>query len=382
MGWYLSHVGNQKADLSIGRFPDENYAREIMQLFTIGLWKLNPDGSRKTDSNGDPIPTYDNAEITELARVFTGLWYDSQWGWGNGGWHRAHFLKPMVAHAEHHDFNSKTLVDGFGIPARSESDENAHQDIEDAIAHLFNHPNTPIFISKQLIQFFVTANPSPAYIERIQNVFVNDGNGERGNLGAVIKAILLDSEAREVSHVSAPSYGKLKEPVIRTMALARALDFAKTHPDFVWWNPTELYYETSFQEPQFAPSVFNFFKPNYQDPGVIRDNALVSPSFQILDSYSSISFPNLLWDYLTNGQRTDWNGPRYRYNFGATLNAYQSDEALLDHLNLLFCAGSMTPQTRETIIAAINTNTNFSKEEKTILATYLTINSADGTIQK
>jgi len=382
MGWYLSHVGNQKADLSIGRFPDENYAREVMQLFTVGLWQLNPDGTRKLDNMGEPIPTYENAEITELARVFTGLWYDSEWGWGSGGWAEDHFMRPMVMHAEYHDTDTKTLLDGYVIPARPESSENASKDIDDALNHLFNHPNTPIFISKQLIQFFVTANPSPAYVQRVQSVFQDNGQGVRGDLGAVAKAILLDDEAREVQFSTGNnSFGKLREPVIRTMAMARAFNLAETYPDFVWWNPESLYLGLSFQEPMNAPSVFNFYKPGYQAPGVIRDAGLVSPVFQIMDSYSAISFPNLMWDYLSTGIRSGWENHRYSLNFTEARKATLSDEALLDHMNLLIAGGNMTARTRSVILAALATP-DLSEDARIQLAAYLTLMSPEGATQQ
>ena len=382
MGWYLSHVGNQQADLSIGRFPDENFAREIMQLFTVGLWELNTDGSRKLDSEGEPIPTYDNAEITELARVFTGLWYDSEWGWGSGGWAEDHFMRPMVMHAEYHDFESKSLLGGFALPARAASDAHGAKDIEDAINHLFNHPNTPVFISKKFIQFLVTSNPSPAYIQRVQDVFIDNGSGKRGDLAAVAKAILLDEEAREVKYaLGEDTFGKLKEPVMRTMALARAFDIGNTHPNFVWHNPIQLYYEQSFQEPMYAPSVFNFFKPDYQSPGVIRDAGIVSPEFQIMDSYSSISFPNLLWDYIDEGFRSGWVNHRFLLNFEKTRQVSTSHEALLDRMNLLLAGGSMSARTRSVILEIIS-EPSLSEDECIALAAYLTSMSPEGAIQR
>ncbi|MFK7909274.1 MAG: DUF1800 family protein [Akkermansiaceae bacterium] len=382
MGWYLSHVGNQKADLEIGRFPDENFAREVMQLFSVGLWQLNPDGTRTLDNQGEPIPTYGNAEITELARIFTGLWYDSEWGWGSGGWAEDHFMRPMVIHAEHHDFGSKTLLGGFVIPARSQSAENANKDIEDALNHLFNHPNTPVFISKQLIQFLVTANPSPAYVQRVQSVFVDNGQGVRGDLAAVAKAILLDEEAREIKHSATDvTYGKLREPVIRTMAMARAFGLGETHPGFAWWNPFELYAGLSFQEPMNAPSVFNFYKPGYQAPGVIRDAGLVSPVFQITDSYSSISFPNLMWDYLGTGFRSGWQDYRYPLNFTEARKAAASNESLLDHMNLLLAAGNMSVRSRSVILTALATP-ELSEDERILLAAYLTMMCPEGATQK
>lgn len=382
MGVYLSHVGNQKADVSIGRYPDENFAREIMQLFTVGLWMLNPDGTRTTDGYGEPIPTYGNAEITELARVFTGLWFDSENGWGSGGWRDHHFMRPMVMHSSRHDFEAKVLLNGYVIPTRYECEENGYKDIEDAVNHLFNHPNTPVFISKQLIQFFVTSNPSTGYVQRVQSVFVDNGQGVRGDLGAVIKTILLDIEAREAEYaVTDTHFGKLREPVIRTMALARAFDISIDNPDFVWWNSSEAYYGRTFQEPTLAPSVFNFYKPSYQSPVIIRDAALVSPVFQILDSYSSIALPNLMWEYIVEGLDSGWGYLNYPFNFSEARKAAATNAALLDHMNLLLAGGKMSAHTRSIILDALD-SPELIEDERIKLAAYLTLMSPEGAIQR
>jgi len=379
MGWYLSHIGNQKADPTIPRFPDENFAREIMQLFSIGLWELNMDGTRKTDSNDQPIATYGNAEITELARVFTGLYYDSPWGWGSGGWADEHYLKPMVMHPEYHDFEPKTLLGSAVIPAREATMENGLSDIRDAVDHLVRHANTAPFISKRLIQFLVTANPSPAYVSRVSSVFADDGNGTRGNLGAVTKAILLDPEAR--STPSDPAFGKSREPAIRTMHLARLMKLTEAHPDFVWWNPEETYYAYSFQEPMLSPSVFNFFTPEYQAPGDIRNSGLVSPGFQILDSYSVISFPNLMWDYLNEGFHSGWS-INFPAHHGELLKSASEDEALIDRVNLLLCAGNMSARTRSAILDAFDAEPDLTDKDKVVVALWTTINSPEGATQR
>lgn len=378
MGWYLSHAGNQKADPSIPRYPDENFARELMQLFSIGLWELNPDGSRKLDSHGEPIPTYDNGDITEMARVFTGLYFAAPYGWGGGGWDDEQLTKPMVMYPDRHDFGVKHIPGGFSVPARDESAENGMQDIKDAIGAIFRHPNTPVFVSKQLIQFLVTDNPSPAYIKRIQDVFVNDGSGKRGNLAAVVKAILLDPEARTLP-VSA-SYGKLREPVIRTMHLGRIFKLAETHPDFVWWNWQENFYASTKQEPMNSPSVFNFYTPVYQAPGEIRNGGFVSPGFQIVDTFSSISVPNLEWDYLHRGFASsyEWN---YPLDYSDALILADNPAALVDHMNLLVCAGSMTTRTRSIILNAIS-NSALTSQDRVALAAYLAMCAPEGAVQR
>ncbi|HEY6170243.1 MAG TPA: DUF1800 family protein, partial [Verrucomicrobiae bacterium] len=301
MGRYLSHVGNQKARPEINQYPDENYAREVQQLFTIGLWQLNTDGTRQLDAFGQPIPTYNNGQITEFARVFTGLWFGGQ-AWGNGGWTDDDSTVPMQMWAEKHDFGAKTLLNGFTIPARAPIVENGMHDVDDALRSLFEHPNTPPFICKQLIQFFVTSNPSSNYVARVSAKFINNGAGKRGDLGAVVKAVLLDSEARDARwYAGAPEFGRLKEPVQRAMAIARAGNLGR-YTNLLWWTWGE-FSSASFQEPGYAPSVFNFFRPGYQPPGLLTQYGLVGPVFQITDSYSSISLPNKLWEFTEEGLR-------------------------------------------------------------------------------
>jgi uncharacterized protein (DUF1800 family) len=378
MGVYLSHAGNQKADPSIPRYPDENYAREFLQLFTIGLWQLNPDGSRKLDGNSEPISTYDNGDVTEIARVFTGLYYAAPYGWGGGGWADEHFELPMVMYADRHDFGTKHLPNNVILPAREASQSNALQDVRDAVEAIFNHPNTPPFVCRQLIQFLVTDNPTPAFIERVQNVFVNDGSGVRGNLAAVIKVILLDFEARNPPLSN--NYGKVREPVIRTMHLGRLFKLSETHPKFVWWNWTENFNAFSAQEPMNSPSVFNFYTPVYQAPGEIRNSGLVSPGFQIVNTYSSISFPNLLWDYMHDGFKAaySWNFP---LNFDDTLMLAGNPDALADHVNLLVCAGNMTARTRG-ILLNVLANPALSQKDRVALAVWTAMTSPEGVVQK
>lgn len=378
MGWYLSHVGNQKADPSIPRYPDENYAREIMQLFTIGLWELNPDGSRKLTPTGEPIPTYDNNDVIELARAFTGLYFASPWGWGGGGWADEHFTVPMVMYPERHDFDSKYLPNDVVIPAREATEANGNQDIRDAVDALFEHPNTPPFVCRQLIQFLVTDNPSPGYIQRIQDIFVNDGAGVRGNLAAVVKAILLDPEARNPP--LSPTFGKVREPVVRTMHLGRILKLPETQPKFVWWNWNENFYGFSIQEPMNSPSVFNFYTPVYQAPGVIRNAGLVSPGFQIMNTYSAVSFPNLLWDYLHDGFKAGYS-LNHPLDFSDALLLANQPGALIDHVNLLVCAGSLTARTRGMMLATL-AQPDLSQKDRVALAIWTAMTSPEGVVQR
>jgi uncharacterized protein (DUF1800 family) len=379
MGRYLSSVGNQKARPEVNQFPDENYAREVEQLFTVGLWELTPGGTRKLDSLDQPIPTYGNQEITEFARVFTGFWFGGQ-SWGNGGWNDDDYTVPMQLWAEKHDFAEKTLLQGFVIPARAPSAENAVRDVDDAIRSLVEHPNTGPFIGQQLIQFLVTSNPSSNYVARVSAVFADDGTGRRGNLGAVVKAILLDREARQPDgFLGQPQFGRLKEPVQRAMAIHRA-GHLERHTNLVWWTWGE-FDDKAFQEPTYAPTVFNFFRPTYQPPGPLTDHNLVGPAFQILDSYSSISLANLLWDLSEDGisRYTDYKFPP---DYTELERLASNAGALVDEVNLLFCGGGMSASTRDAILGAVNQLSAQDATMRVRLAVYLAATCPEGAVQR
>jgi uncharacterized protein (DUF1800 family) len=379
MGRYLSHVGNQKARPEINQYPDENYAREVQQLFTIGLWELNLDGTRKLDIYGQPIPTYGNQEITEFARVFTGLWFGGQ-GWGDGGWSDDDYTVPMQMWAEKHDFAPKELLNGMVIPARAPTVENAMRDIDDALRNLYEHPNTPPFISRQLIQFLVTSNPSTNYVRRVAEVFADNGGGVRGDLGAVVKAVLMDEEARDVRwSQGAPEFGRLKEPVHRAMAVAR-LGRLDRYPNLLWWGFGEFNAEAG-QEPTYSPSVFNFFRPTYQPPGLLTENGLAGPAFQIMNSYSSISFPNKLWEITEEGLKRYSD---YQFPPDYTELVQQADDsgALVDLANLLVCGGGMSAETRANIIDAVDQVPAHDALMRTRMALYLASTCPEGAVQR
>ena len=249
MGWYLSHIGNRKADPTINRLPDENFAREIMQLFSIGLWELNMDGTRKLDLEGKPIPTYSNADIEQLARVFTGLDLQS----GVAG-QFAYAVAPMRMIESRHDTGDAVSASVYGAPEKTflgaslpafadDPGRTGLDDVSDAVDVLINHPSCPPFIAKNLIQHFVSSNPSPAFVERVATVFADDGTGTRGNLAATIRAILLDPEARDLSAALDPESGRLKGPMLRTVSVARAFDAGANTPalhdltGIQFWSP-------------------------------------------------------------------------------------------------------------------------------------------------
>lgn len=379
MGRYLSHVGNQKAIPEINQYPDENFAREVMQLFSIGLWELNPDGTRQVDGSGQSIPTYSNTEITQLARVMTGLWFSGH-SWGEGGWYDADYATPMTMHAERHDFGAKTLVHGIVLPARAATAANAMRDIADAMRILFEHANCAPFIGKQLIQFLVTDNPSPAYVQRVAAVFADNGGGVRGDLAAVVRAILLDAEARDPRHPeNNTSYGRLKEPVIRTMALARVFGM-KDAPGFLWWDWGD-FFDTTRQEPTRSPSVFNFYRPEHRAPGLLTTNNLAGAVFQITDSFSSIAFPNRLWDTVENGFSL-WGAYRFPLDLARESALAATPDLLVDELNTLFCADRMSAATRSIILGAVAQIPASQPEARARVAAYLALVSPEGAVMK
>lgn len=332
MGLYLSALRNRKANPALNRFPDENYAREVMQLFSIGLWLLNPDGTPVLSDGtaagpdgeiipaGQPIPTYGQEQVSEFARVFTGLSYSKRFSGSTNFTEintsaltdsRGVPWQPMRMFDVEHDLAAKRLwLPGAAVrnlPARTASGSSAGDaDLAAALDYLANHPNTGPFICHQLIQRLVTSNPTPAYVARIAAVFADNGAGVRGDLRAVIRALLLDPEARDFASALDPEHGQLREPYTRYVSLARALGvaprdataaggryrgFAGIDADFL-------------QRPLSAPSVFNFYTPDYAPPGVLQDNGLVGPEFQILNSVTAIALPNRISSALNASSTT------------------------------------------------------------------------------
>jgi uncharacterized protein (DUF1800 family) len=281
MGVYLTFFKNDLPNPATGVQADENYAREIMQLFTVGVWQLNPDGTPQLDGNGNPIPTYAQPDVTNLADVFTG------WG-GAGNWSSDEdLLDPMVCYPEHHDSSAKMIVGGVTIAAGG----TCQADMATALDTLFNHPNTGPFISKQLIQRLVTSNPSPAYVARVAAVFANDGQGVRGDLLAVARAILTDPEAVTVG--TSTGSGKLREPALRLTALWRAFSAAQSNgtiTDGVIGSAPTVFGENSLE----SPTVFNFFTPSYQRAGPLSEAGLVVPEFQITNENTIVLTANAL----------------------------------------------------------------------------------------
>ncbi|QYM77771.1 DUF1800 family protein [Horticoccus luteus] len=371
MGVYLSHLRNAKADPVTGAQPDENYAREVMQLFTIGLSQLQPDGTLKLDASGRPVPTYDQTTVTAMARVFTGwAFHNTNPTSRNFRTSPANYIDPMTLYSDYHDTDAKTIVGGLQLPAG----QTGTQDLHDALDALFNHPNTGPFVCRQLIQRLVTSNPSPAYVYRVAQVFANNGSGVRGDLAAVVRAILLDYEARSSDAAATASFGKLKEPLLRVTALLRAVGVTTSDGRFPFSNTNNSLSES----PLSSPTVFNFFPPSYVQPGDLASAGLVAPEYQILTASTAISVPNYLYNFITN---TTYQG--VSLDFARLLPLADQPAALTDQLSLQLVGNSLAPATRDRVVLALQSlPAGTSNTDRVRTALYLVVTSPDGAVQK
>ncbi|MBV8199771.1 MAG: DUF1800 family protein [Acidobacteria bacterium] len=353
MGVYLNMLQNDQGDPANGINPNENYAREVNQLFSIGLYKLNPDGTLILDSTGLPIPTYDQNVVKGFAQVFTG------WTWAGGDHsdpnnfynYNPNWRQPMEAWPEHHSPGAKVLLDGATLPAG----QTPQQDLDAALDLIFHHPNVGPFICRQLIQRLVTSNPSPAYVYRCGQAFANDGQGVRGDMQAVVSAILLDYEARATTFLAGPGYGKLREPIVRLGQLLRATN-AVPPPDNKWriWDTSDAGYGLD-ENPLRAATVFNFFEPTYVQPGAIAQAGLVAPEFKITTDTTVFGAADYLHDVIYYGAAFDPYTivPNYSGLVGL------ADSNLLDYFNLVMMANGMSAPMRS-ILATALADPNFS----------------------
>ena len=353
MGRYLSYLGNAKGDPKVGSHPDENYAREVMQLFTIGLYELNMDGSKKME-NGKPIPTYTQTDIRQMAKVFTGLSDDNGQFEAEAYFNNFHArTAPMKAFDEHHDTSEKRILHGTKvIPSGGDT----RTDVNAALHILFNHPNVGPFIARRLIQRLVTSNPSPTYIQRVAQVFNDNGKGVRGDLGAVAKAILLDEEALRPEHHPS-TFGKFREPLLYFSHLFRAFH-AQNGEHNLTQEDAVLYHYRSFnfngtdmtrqEGPLEALTVFNYFTPD-DAPSALKKQGLVAPELEL---YGKQGIDDVLMGLITK------NGFVYQlYNITAelqldtekTLVDEKKYDALLDRLDLVLTAGNLSADTRKAI---------------------------------
>lgn len=370
MGDYLDMLRSQKANTARTTLPNENYAREIMQLFSIGLYNLNLDGSLTLSPSGFPIDTYNQDAILGMAAVFTGWTYGQT---TNPPIFNApqNWRIPMVNVASRHSTDAKQILNGVLIPAN----QTAAQDLKTTLDTIFNHPNVGPFFCRQLIQRLVMSNPSPGYVYRVASVFNNNGQGVRGDLQAVVRAILMDYDARGPAKTSQGA-GHLREPVIRLTNLLRA--FNATSPDgkFSVRNANG----NLFQEAMHSPTVFNFFSPDYSTPGAIAEAGLKSPEFEITTETSVATVANFLRTeiYGSLGPAT----ARITLNISPQISMAANPAQLVDNLNSLLMANNMTTEMRTILINAITAIPASNPTERTRTAIYLVVNSPEYSVDK
>jgi hypothetical protein len=338
MGKYLD-LGN-----SVLPAPNENYAREVMQLFTVGPVLLNQDGSVQTDMHGDAIPTYDQATIGDMSRALSGWTYT---GPSATGINWENFTGPLQPRDKYHDKHAKTLLGGFNIPAA----QSTVQDYDAVMQNLFTHPNVPPFIATRLIRHFVTSNPSPAYIQRVADVFANSATG-RGDLAATLQAVLLDPEARQDQPSS--TQGHLKDPMIQTLGMYRAFGVTTIDPTNLFWD-----YYLLGEKLLNAPSVFNFYSPLTRLPG---SSDQVGPEFQIYAPSLAIARANLVYQ-LSNGMASQFAG------------VAGDPTALLNAVDAKLLQGRMSAQARQAIGTSLIATSDL--KQRAITAVYLTLISAE-----
>jgi len=367
MGNYLNTRGNKKAD-GKGSAPDENYAREVMQLFSIGLVLLNTDGTPKRDASGATIDSYSNADITEVAKVFTGYDTDNSQstpitanpvtGGGTDNVPPTTFTRlPMVQKGNNHSpeasnfFQNVPGVTPVSIPANT----SAAAALKTTLDALFNHPNNAPFISKQLIQRLVTSNPSPAYVQRVATIYADNGKGVRGDLGAVYAAILQDDEARAPAGLSAAEFGKLREPMVRLVQWARTFNVPTASTD---WTKLGDYTDAGTrlgQSPLRSPSVFNFFRPGYVPPGTTLSAGAVAPEFQLVNESSVAGYLNFMQGVIDTGIG---GAAGLLAAYTAEIALAESPSAaspsnLVNRINLLLSGGQLAGSTVSTITTAV-----------------------------
>jgi uncharacterized protein (DUF1800 family) len=370
MGLFLNMLGNRKANPATGTNPNENYAREVMQLFGVGLNQLQPDGTLKLDQNGLPMATYDQKVVTEMARVLTG-WDYHQTGTPSD-YPTPNVNDPMTFIPSRHDTGSKTIINGVGIPANLDG----NVELQQAIDAIFNHPNVGPFVSRQLIQKLVTSNPSPAYVYRVAQVFNNNGQGVRGDMKAVVRAVLTDYEARSSTMLSQQGFGKLNEPMLRTTQVMRAFGAHSTGAQQMWY--CDITDEWLAQSAMHAPSVFNFYMPNYIQPGQLAQAGLVAPEFQITTETTTMTVAN----WLRNGIYGGFKYGDIKLDLSGIQGLAGNPSALVDQVALLLCAGNLNPQVRTIIINQVTAWNAGDPYGRAALAVHLVSVSPDAAVQK
>ena len=367
MGDFLSMSRNQKSNEEGTIRPDENYARELLQLFAIGVHELNIDGTEKLDGNGATIPTYNQKTIEEFAKVFTGWNYDGI-EWYDYFGHGDHTV-PLVAVEEYHDTSIKTLLNA----AQSSANQTAKQDLDFALDNIFQHPNIAPFISKQLIKRLVTSNPSPEYVARVAEKFNDNGEGIKGDLKAVVAAILMDDDA--LSANKPDNFGKLREPMLRMSHLWRAFNMQTSLKVGHYWesdkrcgqgnyrvynfySSLDWFSQSTGQGPLQARSVFNFFKPSYSPSGLLNNNGLSAPEFQIINENTMVAGTNLFHQMIEEFSDSKTTNPEVggysKLNLSDVTNLATDTEKLLDYLSLVLLDKDMSTSLRSILTDHLN----------------------------
>ncbi|MDO4724076.1 MAG: DUF1800 domain-containing protein [Comamonadaceae bacterium] len=373
MGSYLSSRGNRRANPRTGRIPDENYAREVMQLFSIGLYELNQDGSLKMAA-GKPIETYTQETVTNMARIFTGWDYDMT---GHiKGTNPMRERNPMALRPDLHSPEDVTL---FGQTMAGS--EPARRKLDWALDLLFNHPNVGPFIGRQLIQRLVTSNPSAQYVARVAAAFANNGRGERGDMKAVLKAIWLDPEVMAVTEGRVPNdFGKLREPMLR-IAQWGATFKAHKRPNVSsrLSFPLPPFGQQIGQHPFNSPTVFNFFRPGYVPPQTAMGaRGMTAPEFQILDEYTVASYINVMAELVRDFRQVVGD-------YSRELPMADEPARLVAHLNLILTGGQLSQRNFERIVRAteaIAVKDEASRKNRVRTAIFMVMCSPEYIVQK
>ncbi|CAN5611676.1 hypothetical protein BH20VER1_BH20VER1_09000 [soil metagenome] len=369
MGVFLDMLRSGKADPSRNTIPNENYARELLQLFSTGVYRLNLDGSLTLDAQGLPISTYTQETILGLSATFTG-WHFAQPGTPRWFGVPPNFREPMMNVPAFHETAAKTILDGVVIPAN----QTAAQDLDLALDTIFHHPNVGPFICRQLIQRLVTSNPSPGYVHRVASVFNNNGAGVRGDLRAVVRAILMDYDARGAVRTE-QGYGHLREPIVRVTHLLRAFSASTPTGTFTITGAGNL-----GQTPLRSPTVFNFFSPDYQAPGPIAAARLKSPEFEITTETTVVTIANFLRTAINAGIGPVENRTTLDLTYERSIAGNPAQ--LVDHLDRLLMNGAMSAAMRAIVVGAVEQTAASNPTERVRTAIYLIVNSPEYVIQR
>jgi uncharacterized protein (DUF1800 family) len=372
MGHYLDMANSDETNPQTGTVPNQNYAREVLQLFSIGLVALNSDGTQQVDSSGAPIPTFDGSTIEGFASVFTGWTYPPLPGATSQWTNPINFDGTMVAFPDHHQPGSKALLNGYTVAAN----QTPAQDLANALDNIFNHPNVGPFISQQLIQHLVTSNPSPAYVARVAAVFANNGQGVRGDLSAVVRAILTDTEARGAAPAT-NDFGHLREPALFITSTLRSLG---GQSDGVFLRSAS----SAMGQPIFSPdTVFSFYPPSYQIPGT----QTLGPEFGIDNAATALARANFINTVLMQGGAKP--DPTVIGSTGTTINltplsTAANNTVLIAQLNQTLMHGSLPSDASNIILAAANSIASTSTDPLAAAraASYLILTSAQYEVER